>query len=169
MRNLIFALISTGLLFAAGCGADKLLASKKKVPLHVVFYFARDDNFIEPDWYEVHFLFTHSASRSVRGRYIVRVYGDIHGQGGQDNGTGARGDNYDETEVRRFEPGNADACRLYFVLNNKALTDDMSADEVKKCVNLRVQVEFIVDGTDSDYRSADWKFSLSGGNLIQDP
>lgn len=148
-----------------GCGTAKDLIPDLKDPVPIRFHATlnRDDNLIADDYYYCYCWVENTSPRSVRGRAIVRAYGDVFGEGGRD-GTGYE-DNYHESEIKMFGPGMTDAFQCHHRVSNSRLKDNMSKSEYETIIKLRFEVEFIIDGEDEDYRSAEATFLVSNGAM----
>ena len=135
---LLFAVVVMSI---SGCESARNFG-KRHVKIASLAYVEREDNLLIDDRYWLRVVVFHEEPNSVKGRYIVRAFGDVFGGGGQANTN--LGDNYDETSDAALEPGLASATRLIYYINNPAvMRNNLDPDVVKKSVNMRIEIEFI--------------------------
>ena len=158
------ALLAVFIVPIAGCNEIANIG-KRELPLRISWYFSREDlpwPFYD-DYYRVHLSFYHEAPNSVAGKYVVRAFGDVYGEGGQENE--GVGDNYEESEFLTFAPGKANAFEAVYYINNPSLkTNDIPPKKVKEVANIVLTVEFIPSSDDPSYRRSVSKFVISNGD-----
>jgi hypothetical protein len=124
---------------------------KRDVKLAALAYVDREDNFLVDDRYRLNVVVFHEEPNSIKGKYVVRAYGDVFGEGGQVNPI--LGDNYDETTVSIMDPGRAGGMRWFYYINNPAVVqNNLDPDVVKAYVNMRIEIDFIPMVDDAKYK-----------------
>ena len=128
------------------------------------WYFQRDDNLIDDDRYVVRIDIFHDAAQTINGKYIVRAYGDVFGQGGQES-SDTYGDNYDETDFKAFPPGSANAASFMYYINDPALagSNNLSPEQAKAFADMTITIDFIPASTNEPYRGSSSTFIIAGG------
>lgn len=135
---------------------------KQEASLSVQWWVDREDNLLISDRYRLHVEIHHQEPSAVTGKYIVRAYGDVFGAGGQQNA--GIGSNYDESPGGAIPPGDANAYRVFYYINDPALLgDNLPVETVRKSVDMTVEMEFVPAADDPKYQKTVRKLVVSGG------
>lgn len=152
-------------LFIVGCGEIEKYQERQKpeLPISATFAIERDDNLLEDDRYFIKLSIYHEAPQSVNGRFIVKAFGDVFGNGGQES-SDTYGDNYDETDVMTIAPGSGNATRVHYYINDPNIVgNDLDPADIRKYADMRITVDFIPSSTDSPYRQTQAIFPIVAG------
>ena len=137
-------------------------APKKEVGTVCEFQTLRQDNLLIDDRYILECKFYHRKTRSIEGKYIVRAYGDVFGNGGEEN---QQADNYDESSSQVFAPGKANAFAVHYYINDPELkANNLSVDQVMQATDIRIEMEFTPTGDSAKtFKRETNTFLLNGG------
>lgn len=150
--RLLFALTGVCLALCLGCN------QRQDLPIKFSYRFERQDNMFGEDQYYIDVSVYHAAQQSVQGRYIVRAYGDVTGEGGAQ---GSAGDNYDESIEAVLQPGSGNAMRCYYYIDHPEFREsNLDPEELKGKVFLFFNVVFKPASSETSYRETNSVFSL---------
>lgn len=137
---------------------------RKQVPLAASYGWDREDNLLVDDKYRITITIYHTAPNPISGRVIIRAYGDVFGEGGEES-PGA--DNYDFGDLANAPPGESGGYTALYYVNNPALrANNLPAETVKTNATMRFHVDFQPASSEKDWRPTTWKFEIRKGQFV---
>ena len=135
------------------------LSFKKELPVTFKEAIYRDDNLLDNDSYKQYIYIYHKSPNPVSGRFIIRAFGDVFGNGGE-------GSNYKFFDIVDSLPGIDISNNTYFLINNPALRQDNIPDEtIEKNTTMRLKIEFQPVASEKEWKATTWTLEINKGQF----
>jgi hypothetical protein len=140
--------------------------TRKTVPLRCARSYTRDNGVNGSNRYVFQLEIFHRADVPLSGRYIVRAFGDVFGNGGENS---PEGSNYAFLDVVNDLPGESGGIKTRFYVNNAFLKNyGLDSEFVEATAFMKIQAEFIPSGSsEKDWKKTFWEFEVNKGKYLE--